>query len=161
MLIISQRWMRRSRMAVVMVASPRKSAHSSKPLLFARILHSLPAFGNVAGSGIFKKPGLATLPNPVFCTVDLRQSCQKSIKIGSYNFVKPDSGQDNTSRQCCQKVRSDLSATLQKVTARRRHWGQGISPASGVLTSKRYACALTAGGGEGLSPANGGAVPKR
>jgi len=32
--------------------------------LFVRILHSLPAFGNVAGSGIFKKTGLATLPNP-------------------------------------------------------------------------------------------------
>ena len=33
MLIISQQWMRQSRMAVVMVASPRKSAHPSKPLL--------------------------------------------------------------------------------------------------------------------------------
>ena len=33
MLIISQWWMSRSRIAVVMVASPRKSAHSSKPLL--------------------------------------------------------------------------------------------------------------------------------
>ena len=33
MLIISQWWIRRSRIAVVKVASPRKSAHSSKPLL--------------------------------------------------------------------------------------------------------------------------------
>lgn len=33
MLIISQWWIRRSRIAVVIVASPRKSAHSSKPLL--------------------------------------------------------------------------------------------------------------------------------
>ena len=33
-----------------------------------------------------------------------------------------------------------------KVTARRRHWGQGISPASGVLTSKRDACTSAARG---------------
>ena len=45
----------------------------------------------------------------------------------------------------------------QKVSARRRHWGQGISPASSVLTSKRDACALSAGGGEGFGPASGGA----
>ncbi len=33
MLIISQRWIRRPRIAVVMAALPRKPAHSSKPLL--------------------------------------------------------------------------------------------------------------------------------
>lgn len=32
----------------------------------------------------------------------------------------------------------------QKVPARRRHWGQGISPASDVLTSKRDACTTAA-----------------
>jgi hypothetical protein len=33
-----------------------------------------------------------------------------------------------------------------KVSARRRHWGQGESPASGVLTSKRYACTTASQG---------------
>ena len=45
--------------------------------------------------------------------------------------------------------------------ARRRHWCQGLSSASGVLTSKRDACALTAGDGEGLGPAVSGAFSKR
>ena len=42
-----------------------------------------------------------------------------------------------------------------------QHWGQGISPASGVLTSKRDACDLTAPGGEVLGPASGGAFFQR
>jgi len=48
-----------------------------------------------------------------------------------------------------------------QLSAHRRHWGQGISPASCVNVHLRDACALTAPGGEGLGPAGGGAFSKR
>ena len=87
---------------------------------------------------VFQKIGSGNIAEPVFRTVDFRQSCRRSRKIGSDNFIKMFAP---TFRQCCQKV-----------TARRRHWGQGISPASGVLTSKRYACAPSPPGRRGPQP---------
>ena len=113
--------------------------------------HSQPSYGSsgllIILSKVHRRIGSGNIAEPVFRTVDFRQSCRRSRKIGSDNFIKIFAP---TFRQCCQKV-----------TAHRRHWGQGISPASGVLTSKRCACALTAPGGEGLSPASGGASFQR
>jgi len=61
--------------------------------LFARILHSLSAFGNVAGCGIFKKTGLATLPNPFFeqwTSGNLVKSAEKSgLTILSKYLLQP------------------------------------------------------------------------
>jgi len=48
-----------------------------------------------------------------------------------------------------------------QLSARRRHWGQGISPASCANVHLRDACALTAPDGEGLGPAAGGAFSMR
>ncbi len=48
-----------------------------------------------------------------------------------------------------------------QLSARRRHWGQGISPTSCANVHLRDACALTAPGGEGLGPASGGAFSKQ
>ena len=52
-----------------------------------------------------------------------------------------------------------IGSELFQFSVRRRHWGQGIPPASAQNVHFCYACALTASGGEGLSPARGGAFP--
>ena len=90
-------------------------------------------------------------------------SCPR--KIGLSEFRKPDSWQGEISGLTMLSdpiLQRGLLAILPKVlfqsslitfrqcfrnvSARRRHWGQGISPASGILTSKCYACAIAAQG---------------
>jgi hypothetical protein len=78
-----------------------------------------------------KKSGSAMLPTSICGAVDFWQCCQKSKKIGSDNFVKPD---------FCQNIRKDLLTILSKSFRPQAALGTGDSPASGVLTSKRYAC---------------------
>ena len=80
-----------------------------------------------------RQTGFGNIAEPGSQNSGLPAIVRKIQKIASDNIVKMFA---QTFRQRCQKV-----------TARRRHRGQGISPASGVLTSKRYACALTASGG--------------
>ena len=118
-------------------------------------------------------PLLAMLPETVFSKKRVWQHCRtrfsnsglpaivpKVQKIASDNIVKSDGARRYLPTTLSKCSLQTFRQHCQKVTACRRHWGQGISPASGVLTSKRYACALTALGGEGLGPANGGAFPQ-
>ena len=91
------------------------------------------------------------MPNPIFSIVDFRQSCRRSAKIAFDNIVRSDCS-EAPSENVVKRFAPTFRQRCQKVTARRRHWGQGSSPASGVLTSKRDACVLTAGGGEALAP---------
>ena len=101
-------------------------------------------------------PLLAMLPETVFSKKRVWQHCRtrfsnsglpaivpKVQKIASDNIVKSDGARrylPTTLSKCSLQA---FRQHCQKVTACRRHWGQGISPASGVLTSKRYACGYT------------------
>jgi hypothetical protein len=75
-----------------------------------------------------------------------------SNEIGFDNFVKPD-----LAWKIFRKLFGNLAGKFRPQAA----LGSGVFPCKRVLTSKRYACALTVPGGEGLGPAIGGAFFKR